>query len=507
MDETNLFIELYKITATIIPKLMPDFVDLLLIAFICIVAIAIILMLAKLKAYFTTVDQETTVFINSGDNLRDIWPNITGYDLSSCVDLDGHQWLIPKEMLTHKKAMFQDSLIGTRLFQRWLWNRFGVRFISWFWPHVHVHAFDIRKGGRRHLKSRSDIEGDKGKGSDDAPLKLRIEDSKETEVESLLFLSPRPIYIEGIELAGDSSRINLLILVVLRQVIPALPVYGLRGDFYMPIDAAIEAAMVDFFAKHRVAVKEVRKSKDGEPEKEGGNGVEIEFVADHFTPDDSQPEVRANPLTYGHWIKMGKGDNSPLESSLRQLNITPEYLQKLRDAGGRDELVRYAEKELLPHYKEPIDAPARSERISGMIPNGIVPRFGLALVSFRVVEWEAHSSTVEFANAFLASEKERQFARGAREKAYGQRDALMAIGKGDASGGEQFINMLIEKGVDPNIAAQVLETKLRAGSIGGEHSKITTYVEGGGKAMITIPTDSKVANRPPESKKEKKTKE
>jgi len=436
--------------------------------------IAIVLMLANLGYYFTKVPQGATVFINAGDSMKAVWPNVGGYGMSSCDDLDGRRWLIPQKYIANGDSgdMFYNSLWGTEALQRWLWKQFGVKFISWFWPHIHVHKFDIRKGGRRRIKARTEFEGSK----DDAPLKSRIVDSEEkSEVDSLLFLSPRPVYVEGVELAGDSSRVNLLLIPVFRQVIPVLPVYYLKGDFYTLLDAAIEAAMVDFFAKHRVAVKKV--------------GEEFEFAGD--SADAKNSSLGESPLTYGYWIKMNKGEHSPLENSLRHLNVTPEYLVKMEEAKGKEELVRYIKEELMPP-EESVAAPLNNgsdsipKKVSGMIPNGIVPRFGLALVSFRIVEWEAHSTTKAFADAFLASEKEKQLARGSREKAYGERDALIALGKGQAAMGEEFLKMLTQKGVAPNVAAQVLATKLRTENIGG--SRITTYVEGGGtRTSVMVP--------------------
>lgn len=424
----------------------------------------IILILSNLGAYFTKIPQGTTVFISAGESLKAILPNVGGYEMSSCEDLDGRKWLIPRKYMSGKhRDMFYKSIFGTRLFQRWLWKAFGIKFISWFWPHTNVHRFDIRKGGRRRLVAPSELAAD-------APLRSRVRDSEEpTEVDSLLFLTPRPVYVEGIELAGDSSRVNLLLLPVFRQVIPALPAYYLKGDFYTPLDAAIEAAMVDFFATHRVAVRK--------------NGDNYEFAADY--PDPENKDLSERPMTYGDWIKLDKGETSPLEKWLRNLNVSPSYLERLRSE-KKDELVNYIENELVPgdHSKTP-----SSEKISGMIPNGIVPRFGFAMVSFRLVGWEAHPTTQEYADAFLASEKAIQLARGARETAAGERDAQIAVAKGEKERGSMFVQALIELGVTPDVAASIFETQVRTGNI--RDSNITTYVEGGGskqnRTSLVIP--------------------
>src|SRR3989344_5056153 len=144
--------------------------------------IVIILLLSNLGAYFTKIAQGTIVFINTGDTLRSIWPNVSGYRMSQDRDLDGQQWLIPeKNEEGQEEAFFRDSHPGTRWFQKLLWKRFGIRFISWFWPHNRVHSFDLGIGGRKRIKERDAI-------NEDAPLRSRVVDSPEpTVVDSLLF--------------------------------------------------------------------------------------------------------------------------------------------------------------------------------------------------------------------------------------------------------------------------------------------------------------------------------
>lgn len=411
----------------------------LLVVVIPVLAIIIILLLANLGAFFTKIAQGTTAFISAGDSLKAILPNVGGYRMSDEEDLDGRHWLIPEEDEEKRtEKLFHNSLYGTEWFQRWLWKAFGVRFISLFWPHVDIHRFDIRKGGRRRIEARAEV-------GQDAPLRSRVVDSPEpTVVDSLLFLVPRPVYLEGVELAGDNSRVNLLLLPVYRQVIPSLPVYYLKGDFFTLLDAAIKAAMVDFFASHRI--------EDG------------------------------SPLTYSNWLKLTKaGEGSPLEQRLRHLNVSDEYIGKL-EKQGKDELADYVKNHLIP--RGPSVTPSRD--LAGMIPSGIVPRFGFALVSFRVVEWEAHSSTVALANSLLARETELHTAEGVRQKAYGERDAKVANATGDSSLVTQVMTAFKAHGVDANVAAGVLGTMVRTKNIGD--SNLTTYVEGGGTAAsVMIP--------------------
>ncbi|MBI5405723.1 hypothetical protein HY972_01665 [Candidatus Kaiserbacteria bacterium] len=438
-----------------------------LLVVIAILVIVIILLLSNLGVFFTKIAQGTTAFITAGDSLKEILPNIGGYKMSDQIDLESQHWLIPeKDRDRQIAALFHDSMRGTKKFQKWLWKKFGVKFVSWFWPQIRVHKFDIRKGGRRRIEARNEV-------GPDAPLRSRVVDSPEkTVVDSLLFLAPRPVYMEGVELAGDNSKINLLLLPVFRQVIPSLPVFNLKGDFFTLIDAAIEAAVVDFFAKHRVAVY-----KGGKDNPKAG-----ELANDYY--DSAQSETQeTSPLTYAHWLKLTKaGEGSPLEKSLRHLNFSREYVAKLKRNGGATKLVNYIKSDLI-HGDDAADIPVGN--VAQMIPSGIVPRFGYALVSFRIVEWEPHKSTEPLALALLAKETEFHNAEGVRQKAYGERDAKLATAVGDSGRVNQVMTSFVDKRVDPNVAAEVIKTMLRTENI--RDSKVTTYVEGGTSASVMVP--------------------
>lgn len=443
-------------------------VTLILLAIIANLMIAIILLLANLGAYFTKIAQGTTAFITAGESLQEILPNIGGYKMSETIDLEGQRWLVPaKDKKEQLAALFRGAMLGTRYFQEVLWKKFGVKFISLFWPHTRIHEFDIRKGGRRRIEARNEVGAD-------APLRSRVIDSpvKETVVDSLLFLAPRPVYMEGVELAGDNSKINLLLLPVFRQVIPSLPVFNLKGDFFTLLDAAIEAAVVDFFAKHRVAVY---KGEKDDPRKG-------QLAGDSYDPAQAEQQEES-PLTYAHWLKLTKaGEGSPLEKRLRHLNVSREYIKKLEDKGGKAELVAYIKSDLV-HAGDATDMPVGD--VSQMIPSGIVPRFGFALVSFRIVEWEPHKDTKPLAEALLARETQLHAADGVRQKSYGERDAKVANATGDSSLVTQVMDALTNHKVDANVAAGVLATMVRTKNIGD--SKITTYVEGGASASVMVP--------------------
>lgn len=442
------------------------FSALVILGLVGVLGVIVILLLANLGAFFTKIPQGSTVFIAAGDKLKAIWPNVGGHRMSNKEDADGRRWLVPetdKKEIT--KSFFSQAMLGTVWFQRWLWNTFGVRFVSWVWPHTDVYQFDLRKGGRRRVEAHTQAKAE-------APLRSRMVDSPEGEkgkgtvVDSLLFLVPRPVYVEGVELAGDNSRINLLLLPVFQQVIPVLPAFYLKGDFFTSLDAAVEASVVDFFATHRVAVYTDEK-------REG------QFAGDSLESVDQSERGNCKkvPLTYEHWLRLAKAGGSRLELHLRTLNIGKEYYNWLAKDANNQELLSCISG-LTP------DKPESSNPDAAPTPRGIIPRFGFGLVSFRLVEWEAHGETGNLAKALLAKETERHTAEGVRQKAAGERDALVARAEGESSRYDQLLKALTDKEVTPNVAAAVLATQVRTENI--RHAGLGTYVEGGASASLLI---------------------
>lgn len=443
-----------------------------LLALIPVLALVAMTLLADLGIIFTKISQGTTVFISAGDKLRSIWPNVGGYKISDSTDFDDRRWLIPATGQTKEqkqkdrmRTFFHNTIPGTTKFQRWLWERFGIRYVSlWFW-NTSVHSFDIRS--RKRLLEGSDV-------PENSPLRARVvNSSEETVVDSLLFLVPRPVFLEGMQLAGDNSRINLLLLPIYRQVIPSLPVYYLKGDFFTQLDAAVEAGVVDFFSSHRVAVDK----KTGE------------FAKDSFETGEEE-KYSSSPLTYFHWLKLDKGLNSPMEKHLRPLNITREYLERLR-TGGREELAEYIDNHLAT---QGVAEEIPSDKLRSAIPSGIIPRFGFALISFRIVDWEPHKETANLAQAIRAKATEFHIAEGVRARADGERDAIQRRAEAESARYQKLAEALIKQGVTANVAAEVVRTQLRTENIAGEKSKITTYIEGGASASVLVDTSKSGGN-------------
>lgn len=439
-----------------------------LVVGIAVLAIVIMLLLNSLGAYFVELDKGTTTFITAGKTPVEILPNVDGHKMSEGVDPEGQYWLISAKSEDDRiAALFRNSMSGTAGFQKWLWKRFGVKFISPYWPQTRVHKFDIGKDGRHRLAAR-------GKSM---PLSERVIDSPLSKkegsvVNSLRFIVPRPMYMEGVELGGGDSKVNLVLLPVFQQVIPSLPVFNLMGEFFPLLDASVETAVMDGLATHIV----------------------------HEKQDDGT--VKKIPLTFHHWLKLAKsGGESLFEPYLRTINANKSYRKELEELHSKNmvanknlpknsELVDYLDK--ITHNELAKEATSEELKIA---PGGIIKRFGFALISIRLVEWEPHEDSKELAKAFMAKETQAHTAEGVRKEAEGKRDAIEAVAKAESSRYERLVSALVNKGVTPDVAAGVVQTQLRTENIGGKDSKVVTYVEGGSLASVMVNASSPTSTK------------
>ena len=223
--------------------------------------------------------------------------------------------------------------------------------------------------------------------------------------------------------------------------------------------------MVDFFATHQVAV-------DGE-----------EFVEDVYDAKKTGEAYRSSFLTYAHWLKLKKAGGSPIETHIRRINISRAYYEAL-ETEGKVELVHHLDQlKVVPSSDSP-----SSQRLEESIGEGIIPRFGFALRSLRLVEWVPHKSTEEMAQALLTREKERHLAKGVREKAAGERDAFEARGTGESTRYDRFLEVMTNRKVDPNVAADVLRTQVEMENLRG--AGVSTYIRGQAQAGVMVPTQS-----------------
>lgn len=373
-----------------------------LMVIVPISAIILALVLASLGWHFAEIEKGNTVFVVRGKTLHAIWPNVGGHRLSDEEDLNGTRWLIREDDPNKIRESFSKSMMpGTRWLQMWLWDKFGIRFVSLFFPKIRIHRFEVQ---RSRLKEATDV-------GPDSSLRDRIDTTGEPEVDSLLFVVPRPIYIEGVELAGDNAKINLLVLAIFKQVIPALPVFYFKGKWFPMLDSTIESAIINFCATHREEGK---------------------------------------ALTYQTWRQLNKGDGSPIEAALRKLNASAAYYDQLEQA-GKHQLLKYL-RDSFGDKPEPIETTTLVEKI----PHGIVQRFGFGLFSLRVIAWEDHPETSALAEASRAKELQMKLAEGVRAKADGEADAIRRTGEADAERIGKMVRSVVEQMRNANVPGEAI---------------------------------------------------
>ncbi|MBI2097648.1 MAG: hypothetical protein HYT46_01810 [Candidatus Vogelbacteria bacterium] len=431
-----------------------------------LLSIILMLILAGLQWHFTRIEKGNTAFIVRGDDMKAIWPNVGGHRMSSDEDLDGRRWLIRTDSDTKIRETFtRDMLPETRWLQNKLWDWFGIRFVSWFYPQVRVHKLKLDV---TRLKEESRVETGK-------TLRERLEGDTET-IYSLRFLVPRPMVIEGVELAGDNARINLLVLAIFRTVIPSLPIFYYKGRFFPLLDAGVKAGIINFCANYKFPVPVL--DERGEPV---------------FDKNGKTQLTRGESLTYELWLRLDKGVDSPIQKSLLGLNVGKDFY---------DSLVREKKTELVDHIKlllggkEPEEIP---DAVKEKMPFGFIRQHGFALQSIEVIDWEAAEETKDLSSALRAKQTAFHKAKGVREEAYGRRDAVEAVGNADAARigkmVEAVVRSLEAKGVLPDQIAEVIKSVFQAEQL-KQIPNLQTLILGGAGTMAMVPTSMPIPPPP-----------
>ena len=450
----------------------------------------IISTLAKKELIFFEPPRGSCVYVYKGEDVKDIWPNISGHKMSA-EDHNGKRWIVKeKDEKKRRHSFFYGTSPATTWLHNLLWDKIGVRYMSILIGSIYIRKFKI---GRKRL-------------IDTDVLTERIQDSPNAEVKvnKLLFLSFRPVMKE-VELAGDNSKIIILVLPTWQLVIPMLPVPYWGGDFYRLLDSVVEAGLEDFFASHRVAVTH---DENGKTEFHHDIYDPAQYKNKKYNCDDEEEYKKkyyAVPLTYAHWLKLKKSTGSALEKHLMAFNCTKKYyevLQKFCEEGSERE--REEKEKILAQidfltqdiYKEeekksPLEDKSQ-ENLKKLeekgLGEGTIAGVGYAMINSKLVAWEAHKDTEQLAQALRQRQTEYYRAQGVREESYGKRDFTMETRKGYAKGIEMSLDAIIAKGVAPNVAADILGIALRTENI--RDSKVLTYVEGGSKSSVLIPSST-----------------
>ncbi len=399
----------------------------LMLVVIPILLLVLMMMLGKRSAIFSEEPkQENIAFVVVGEKLVHILSNVTGHRRSEERDPSGRYWIIRQRTRSageslgqYKKTMakeweesfFDGVLWGTKWAHKLIWRRLGIRFIGWFWFQKKIHEFFISIA---RLKESAEL-------PDNASLKdmIQLDEGDKTRVRSLRFIIPRPVLVRDVELPGDNGKINLLLLVTFQVVIPTIPVFELKGKGFLPLlDAVINTAVTDFFAKYRVTVDGKKKS-----------------------------------LTLDRWLETARGENSPLERALRPINASPAYIKSMEPYPKL-----HAHLLDLTGSKKTKEIPAK---LAEDAPLGIIARYGLAITSVRIQASQAHPDTAALEKAIQAKKLAELIAAGVREEAMGRADAITSIGKAEGERMDSLAKSLRAAGVPEEHLAATLNSFFR----------------------------------------------
>jgi len=271
------------------------------------------------------------------------------------------------------------------------WEKiWGFYWVSFFYPLKRVFKFTI---SRDRLKDASEMKDGHG-------IRDWIEHKSDQEVSSLQYRFQRPFLIEGVELGGDRTRVDQIVMTTFEVVDPYIPIFFYKGKFFSLLEATVRSAVLDFCADEH--------------------------------------------MTYEVFVRTPKSSGT-------------EFSDRITDINEKTDLA----------------------------PEGIVKAFGIKVVEAWVHDFDLVKDDQDFRDAARIRELERMQAQGAVEKAKGEAEAKERVAKAEALRYGLLVKELIERDVDPNVAASVLGQQVRTENIG--RSKIVTYVEGGASIMPTIP--------------------
>lgn len=182
--------------------------------------------------YPTKVGKFTVTEIKNPDGTLKVAPNT---------------WYLEDKSITVKEAILlgdPDHKPDTlwKAVRQWLRHRWGFFWVGITYPQTHIHKFQVIKS-----RLRRDLEQKQG------PITEMIEvDSTPAEVDHLLWRFPRAILVGGIEFA-DRLTANLVVLSNFQVVMPNIPVFIYKADFFPQIESLVRSTVIDYCRRVKLA--------------------------------------------------------------------------------------------------------------------------------------------------------------------------------------------------------------------------------------------------------------
>ncbi|MDP2705294.1 MAG: hypothetical protein U1D31_01265 [Patescibacteria group bacterium] len=174
--------------------------------------------LARADIYFTTLPEGQIKFIVEGDTLKRILANIPGYYIKG----EGME----AEIVKGKGTPNDVGIPG------WLSRRLGldkkrIYFVGIDYPRTRVYSYEFI--WEKFIKEKV--------GYKIVP--------RDEQVNSLFWKYPYPVEAIDVELKGN-FKINITIIVTLQVVFPYKPIFVFKGQWFSPVIAAIQGALVSY---------------------------------------------------------------------------------------------------------------------------------------------------------------------------------------------------------------------------------------------------------------------
>lgn len=149
------------------------------------------------------------------------------------------KWELEDKEITVKEAI----LLGGRghepenlkkVIRQCLRHKWGFYWVSMFYPQKHIHKFQVIKSRLR----RNTEDGRK--------ISEMIEvDAAPSEVDHLLWRFPRAVLVSDIEFA-DRLTAGLVVLSNFQVVMPNIPVFTYKADFFPQIESLVRSTVIDY---------------------------------------------------------------------------------------------------------------------------------------------------------------------------------------------------------------------------------------------------------------------
>lgn len=261
-------------------------------------------------------------------------------------------------------------------------------------------------------------------GQEKLPIRERIQSEIRNAKGYLRFRFTHPLLVPNIELGKDRWKVDMILVVDIRIVNPVIVVFDYKGTVMRQVDAAISSATLDYWNGGLVIGPNGQSLRDNE-----GNLVKREFG-------------------YSEFVEADKGPTSDFSKVIMNLN----------------------------------DSTSPS-----LVDDGLKTRFGIEIMAAWIEEVDLSPDQKTLDDAARGVEEKRLLADARKQEAAGEQAYERLTRQGVGEGLKAIIDSLVAAGIPAVQAGIMAQEQIRTANLAGQHSKITTYIEGGSSIKPTIP--------------------